>query len=75
MNDVQKINYETMRWDSNLKTKQQIPKAIDLDDRSMTSLYSTILLVACPKKIPLELTSSSMVEKMTHVVEGRFRLL
>jgi len=41
----------------------------------MTVLYSATLLVARPRKIPPELTSWSMEEKITQEMEAMFQIL
>ena len=52
-----------------------MPKEVDLGGSSSTTLHSTMLLVAGPRKMPPELSSSPVGEKMTQVEEAMFRVL
>ena len=54
-----------MSLESKHTTKEQMPKVDALVMRVITTSYSAILLVAQPRKMPLESRKSLVVEKIT----------
>ena len=66
------FNCETTSYGSNLTTRWWIPKADAIDKILIVGLYSAMLLVAGPKKIPPDPTNLPMGDKMTQREEGMF---
>lgn len=52
-----------------------MPRATAYDNSSITALYSAILLVVHPKKIPCKSINSPSRAKSAQVVEDKFRVL